>query len=87
MVGPSAKDVQIAMGVAANAIVAELIAALRIKGILTEAECAKITNNALLSIENMDRDHPTAALLPARHLLAFQAQTCKPSGRIRRDLR
>ena len=37
MAEPTARDVQIAMGVAAHAIVVELVAALRIEGILTEA--------------------------------------------------
>ena len=82
MAGPTAKDVQIAVGIAAHAIVVELVAALRIKGILTEAECAKITDSALLSIENIDRDAPTAALRMARQLFEIQAQTWSPSGKV-----
>jgi len=66
MAGPTAKDVQIAVGIAAHAIVVELVAALRIKGILTEAECAKITDSALLS----------------RQLFEIQAQTWSPSGKV-----
>lgn len=44
----TAKDVQIAMGIAAHANVVELFAALRIKGILTEAECARIRQRAVV---------------------------------------
>jgi len=55
---------------------------LRIKSILTEAECVKITDSALLSIENIDRDAPTAALRMARQLFEIQAQTWSPSGKV-----
>lgn len=78
---PSAKDIQIAMGVAAHAIVTELLVALRIKGILTEAECAKLIDDALVSVENMDRAGETTVFRLARELLEIQANSWNPSGK------
>lgn len=78
---PTAAEFQIAMGIAGHAIVVELLTALRIKGLLTEAECAKIIDNALVSIENLDRTEPTDVFRLARQLLEIQAQQWNPSGK------
>lgn len=81
-VEPSAEDMQVAMGVSAHALVVEMLVVLRVKGLLTESECARIIDNALASVKNLDRAQPTTAFQLAGRLLEIQARRWNPGGRV-----